>query len=148
MPDIAVISNKKRPARVAFKLEDLEAMIPTPSATPAKRSRHTSTESGSTNCNSPAQVKRRGRPPKTQPTALSPSVLENLNESQRHYLEMRHRNNEASRRSRQNKRGQQNKVFEIASQLEEHHDVLLKQMDVVERDVQIWRRALIRLAML
>lgn len=150
MPDVAQISNHKRPASVMIKLEDLEAMIPTPSDTPMKRSRQCSvfSEDSYSTCDSPSTPKRRGRPPKTEATVLSPSVYKNLSDLDRKYLEMRNKNNEASRRSRQNRRGKETKVMTEAMKLEAKNTQLTVQFANLEREQKIWRRAVLRMARL
>lgn len=152
MPDVAQIANRKRPAHITIKLEDLESMIPTPAATPAKRSRQCSVYSedscSTTSTNSPATPKRRGRPPKTGPTVLSPTQLKSLSELDRKYAEMRNKNNEASRRSRQNRRGKETEIFTEAQRLQHKNDELTASFTSIDRERDIWRRAVLRMAQL
>lgn len=151
MPDVAEITNRKRAASHALQLEDLDALLPTPSATPMKRSRQSSIfsdDSCSTSCSSPARQKRRGRPPKTGSTVLSPSIYKNMSENDIKYLEMRNKNNEASRRSRQNRKGKETQVMTEAMILENRQIELTKRFEEVQREHEIWRRAVLRLAKL
>lgn len=146
MPDVAQITNRKRSA---IQIEDIEAMIPTPSATPMKRSRQNSAQSNdsfSTTSSTIFSPKRRGRPPKTEATPISPSVYKHLNENDRKYLEMRNKNNEASRRSRQNRRGKETHVMTEAMKLEQRNKELTSTFEKLDKLRHIWRRAVIRLA--
>lgn len=149
MPDVAEISNRKRPAAQMLTLDDLEKMILTPSATPMKRSRQCSVfseDSCSTTSSSPKTTKRRGRPPKTQPTVLSPSVIESMDEIERKYAEMRNKNNEASRRSRQNRRGKETEVVTEAMKLEMKYTKLSECYAKLDHEREVWRRRVLRMA--
>lgn len=150
MPDVAEIANRKRPAAKMLKIEDLEAMIPTPSATPMKRSRQSSvfSEDSCSTSSSTFTPKRRGRPPKTESTVLSPTVYKHLSETDRRYLEMRNKNNEASRRSRQNRKGKETKVMTEAMKMEMKNMELMTQLHELNREREIWRRAVLRMAKL
>lgn len=150
MPDVAEITNRKRPAIQPLRMEDLETMLPTPSATPLKRSRQNSvfSEDSYSTISGTHSPKRRGRPPKTESTVLSPSQLKNFNEVERKYMEMRNKNNEASRRSRQNRRGKETQVMTEAMKMEMKNMELVTSLGEVIRERDVWRRAVLRMAQL
>lgn len=144
------------------KFKDIFTMIPTPAPTPIKRSRQSSYDSPnsvqsmtSTNASDDSfaststnvtPVKRRGRPPKTGPTVLSPSQFKHLSEVDRKYIEMRNKNNEASRLSRLNRKGKETEIMKAARILEETHSRLEKQEKEVDKEIEKWRKFLLRLA--
>lgn len=150
----------KRSANAMIKLEEIETLIPTPAQSPAKRLRLNSYESPNSNQSSIASddsfvvevrkkpAKRRGRPPKTEPTVLSPTMSKNMSEEDWKYMVMRTKNNEASRRSRQNRRGQETEIFKEARELEENYEKLIKQENDLKKECNRWRRAVMRLAQL
>lgn len=150
MPVVAEITNRKRPATESLRMEDLEAMLPTPSATPMKRSRQNSifSEDSYSTISGSRTPKRRGRPLKTESTVLSPTELKNLSEMDRKYLEMRNKNNEASRRSRQSKRGKETQVMTVAMKMEMKNMELVTCFAEVSRERDVWRRAVLRMAQL
>lgn len=148
----------KRAAEI--KIEDLQSFILTPASSPAKRSRADSYESPGSNCSNssdesfePTVVqkstgKRRGRPPKTEPEVFSPSQLKLMSAEDVKYALMRHKNNEASRRSRLNRKGKETKIFTEAEILQHEHERLVKEDIELQRECEKWRRAVMRLAVL
>lgn len=99
----------------------------------------------SSSCSTPA-AKRRGRPPKTTPTIVTASQLSSMTEEDIRYLEMRNKNNEASRRSRINRKGREQVIEEEAYELESRFAELQTEEQRLERQCQKWRKALLRLA--
>lgn len=142
------------------KLEDIQSLILTPAPSPAKRSRANSYESPGSNCSNSSDEsftptnakktsgKRRGRPPKTDADLPSPSAFKDMDEADVKYVMMRYKNNEASRRSRLNRKGKESKIFVEARLLEADYDRLVKKEQELENECAKWRRALMRLAVL
>lgn len=97
---------------------------------------------------SPHQPKRRGRPPKPLGSTPSPSHFSHLNSDDMKYAEMRNKNNEASRRSRMNRRDKETAIFQEADQLERMHKELSAVENQLKRDCNKWRRAVMKLALL
>lgn len=133
-------------------LQDLEAIIPTLPSTSSNRSHLNSIYSDESCSNSSTgsffKLERRGRPPKAEKAVLIPSDYKNLNDIERKYLEMRNRNNEASRRSRRNRKSMETKVMTEAMKLETKHMDLTARFAELKREHDIWRRAVLRLAKL
>lgn len=92
--------------------------------------------------------KRRGRPPKTTPTPLSPSQLRHMNESDLRYFQMRNKNNEASRRSRVNRKDREQQIEDEAQDLESRYAELQNKERTLERDCKRWKNAVMKLAIL
>lgn len=92
------------------------------------------------------QAKRpRGRPPKTEPTKLSPAELKRLSPSDRRYYEMRLKNNEASRRSRLNRKGKEGALFDELAHLEAINQALTEQDIKLDRQIKSWEKKFIKL---
>lgn len=138
---------------------DLDSLL-TPASSPIKRSRQNSYESPNsvqsmssydddvsvTSSMPPRPAKRRGRPPKTESIPLSPSLYPHLNDSDYKYLEMRIRNNEASRRSRMHRKDKEEQIMYEAEKLEANHRELVKVEEKLTQECAQWRRAVMRLA--
>lgn len=92
--------------------------------------------------------KRRGRPPKTTPTPISPSQLKHMNESDLRYFQMRNKNNEASRRSRVNRKDREQQIEDEAQDLESRYAELQNKERTLERDCKKWKDAVMKLACL
>lgn len=90
----------------------------------------------------------RGRPPKTEPTKLSQAELKRLSPSDRRYYEMRLRNNEASRRSRLNRKGKEEALFDELAHLEAINQKLSKRDTDLDKQLKIWEKKFIKLARL
>lgn len=91
-------------------------------------------------------VKRRGRPPKTECTLPSPSMFKHLSESDWKYMEMRNKNNEASRRSRINRKDREHQIETEAKELENEHRILAAEEQALLKQVAKWRQAVMKLA--
>lgn len=155
---------------VTIKLEDIiERACPTPIPTPTKRSRENSFEQiGETSMSSFGRLSRkrrissrasiasdieptkrpRGRPPKTEPTVISPTVRKELDPEKLRYLESRLKNNEASRRSRLNRKGKESKIFDELKYQEDRHQKLTLIDADLDRQVDNWKKKVLRLAVL
>lgn len=90
----------------------------------------------------------RGRPPKSEPTRLSQAELRRLSPSDRRYYEMRMRNNEASRRSRLNRKGKEEALFDELAHLESVNQELVKRDTELDKQLKIWEKKFIKLARL
>lgn len=91
--------------------------------------------------------KRRGRPPKTTSTLPSPSMFQHLSESDWKYVEMRNKNNEASRRSRVNRKDREHQIEEEARELESEYNTLAEEEKALLKQVAKWRQAVMKLAL-
>lgn len=76
-----------------------------------------SSSCSSTTITPPSAPKRRGRPPKTETRPISPTELQNMDASDARYVLMRNKNNEASRRSRINRKDREQTLESIADAL-------------------------------
>lgn len=94
----------------------------------------------------PSAPKRRGRPPKTHSTPVSPSQLENMNESDVRYFTMRNKNNEASRRSRINRKDREQQIEDEAVHLEEEHSRLVAHERRLEQRCMRFKELLLQMA--
>lgn len=90
--------------------------------------------------------KRRGRPPKTECTLPSPSLYKHLSESDWKYMEMRNKNNEASRRSRINRKDREHQIESEARELENEFRILSEEEKSLLKQVAKWRSAVMKLA--
>lgn len=93
----------------------------------------------------PPNKKRRGRPPKTTCSMPSPSQFD---EKDVRYQEMRYKNNEASRRSRLNRKEKEEQAMAECHELEQKHSVLRTQEAALERELKKMRSAVMKLAQL
>lgn len=88
----------------------------------------------------------RGRPPKTEPDQIPQNELKRMSPSERKYVEMRLKNNEASRRSRQSRKGKEDALFDELADLEDEN-LRLKEKDIeLDADIKRWRKRLMKLA--
>lgn len=88
----------------------------------------------------------RGRPPKTEPTKISATELKRLNPSDRRYYEMRVKNNEASRRSRLNRKGKEEALFDELAGLEKLNRELTKRDTELNKQLRNWEKRFLKLA--
>lgn len=145
----------KAPTKPSTPL-DLEGIIKEHSPVPIKRRRIDSydnpgsvqsiTSTTVSEDSSAAPTKRRGRPPKTSCTLPSPSMYKHLPESDWKYMEMRNKNNEASRRSRINRKDREHQIETEAKQLENEYILLEKEERILIKQVAKWRSAVMKLA--
>ncbi|XP_055613844.1 uncharacterized protein LOC129760261 [Uranotaenia lowii] len=93
--------------------------------------------------------KRRGRPPKPINSGLrDPSEYQHLNEVDMRYREQRDKNNEASRKSRINRKDRELKLESEAEELNRQYKVLEGEEQQLIKECARWRRAVMRLALL
>lgn len=62
------------------------------------------------------------------------------------YMAMRNKNNEASRRSRINRKDREHQIESEARQLENEHKLLAEEEKVLIKQVAKWRQAVMKLA--
>lgn len=93
-------------------------------------------------------AKRRGRPPKPVPTLLDENELANLSPEDKRYRELRNKNNEASRRSRLNRKDREGQLEDEARLLEEQFDRLEHEEQKLITKCARWRDAVMKLALL
>lgn len=87
----------------------------------------------------------RGRPPKAGPTQISPNELKRLNPTDRKYLLMRVKNNEASRRSRLNRKNNECGLFQQLDELERKNRELRTEDKHLDHQLEVWKKKLIKL---
>ncbi|XP_035789140.1 uncharacterized protein LOC118465235 [Anopheles albimanus] len=93
--------------------------------------------------------KRRGRPPKTPGGTLRDrSAYQHLSEADWRYREQRDKNNEASRKSRINRKDRELKLEAEADELSDKHRKLSFDEKRLQRECQKWRKAVMKLALL
>lgn len=152
---------ESRPAKRTACVLDLDTLL-TPVSSPIKRSRQNSYDSpvsvqsmssseddvSVSSSNPPRPAKRRGRPPKTEVVPLSPSFYPDMPEADYKYMEMRVRNNEASRRSRLSRKDKETQISRESSRLEANYRDLVKEEESLMIQCNRWRRAVMRLATL
>ncbi|XP_049288129.1 serine-rich adhesin for platelets-like [Anopheles funestus] len=92
--------------------------------------------------------KRRGRPPKVAGTVRDRSQYQHLSEADWRYREQRDKNNEASRKSRINRKDREMKLEMEADQLSAQHQKLSYEERRLQQDCQRWRKAVMKLALL
>lgn len=147
----------------------IEQILPTPVASPSKPTQYTNDDEIQAAPSTVTPEKRtskrrtltridfseeiapkrpRGRPPKTEPTKLSHSEYKKLSPSDRKYYEMRLKNNEASRRSRLNRKGKEGALFTELSLLEDRNNELRAKDEHLDREISMWRKKLMKLAAL
>lgn len=97
---------------------------------------------------SASKKKRRGRPPKQTSLVADRSEYQHLSEQDLRYREQRDKNNEASRKSRVNRRDRELKLESEADALNKQFEELEREEREVIRDCARWRRAVMRLALL
>uniref|UniRef100_A0A182TCD3 BZIP domain-containing protein n=1 Tax=Anopheles maculatus TaxID=74869 RepID=A0A182TCD3_9DIPT len=92
--------------------------------------------------------KRRGRPPKAAGTVRDRSQYQHLSEADWRYREQRDKNNEASRKSRINRKDRELKLEMEADRLNAQHQKLSYEERRLQQDCQRWRKAVMKLALL
>lgn len=94
------------------------------------------------------QTTKRGRPRKLMALPPDPKKLVHLSEKERQYVTKRHLNNEASRRSRFNRRIKEQDLEEKARELERQHEWLRSMEDKLRREVERWKKGVIELTLM
>lgn len=93
-----------------------------------------------------AAPKRRGRPPKAHSTPISPTQLRDMSETDVRYFQMRDKNNEASRRSRLNRKDREQQFSEEAAHLEDTNRKLVALERRLEAQCSRWKERVLQLA--
>lgn len=92
--------------------------------------------------------RKRGRPAKPVDWTPDPSEYENLSQKDKRYVTLRLRNNEASRRSRLNRKIKQEEFENEAAELEKRNVWLTVMENSLRREVERWKKGVIELVML
>jgi Basic region leucine zipper len=96
-----------------------------------------------------SRPKRRGRPPKPiESRPMSPSEYSHLSEADWKYRELRNKNNEASRRSRQNRKAKESTIECEANEMTRRYRVLEVQERKLIKQCAKWRKAVMALALI
>ncbi|XP_031620716.1 uncharacterized protein LOC116339151 isoform X2 [Contarinia nasturtii] len=112
-----------------------------------RKSRRCRTTSNSTDVSEYQPKRPRGRPPKTGPSTIPPAQLKRLNSTERMRLEQRIKNNEASRKSRLNRKGKENTLFLELDLLMTINEQLKKNDQRLDVEIGKWKNRLLKLAM-
>lgn len=105
-------------------------------------------DNASETTSTPRAQKRRGRPPKQESSIRDRSEYQHLNDDDFRYREQRDKNNEASRRSRLNRRDREVRLEQEGDELKRHYEELKGEEQTLIQDCARWRRAVMRLALL
>lgn len=154
-PTLSDLFNPAKRKLPAITIESLDELT---SSTNSKRVRSSATSStASSVCGDNASeasaatgkpAKRRGRPPKPVSSVRDRSEYEHLNEADMRYREQRDKNNEASRKSRINRKDRESKLEEESAELIQKYEVLEGKERELIRECARWRKAVMRLALL
>ncbi|EAT38450.1 AAEL009645-PA [Aedes aegypti] len=141
-------AKRKLPMITLDNLEELTGPL-----TPKKFRSATSSTASSVCGDSVSEVsssnkKRRGRPPKQSSLVSDRTEYQHLSEEDQRYREQRDKNNEASRKSRINRRDRELKLEHEANALNQQYQELENEERTLIRDCARWRRAVMRLALL
>ncbi|XP_058063206.1 uncharacterized protein LOC131213226 [Anopheles bellator] len=93
-------------------------------------------------------TKRRGRPPKTTGAVRDRTEYQHLSEADWRYREQRDKNNEASRKSRINRKDREIKLEQEADELNVQHQKLSHDERRLQKECKQWRKAVMKLALL
>lgn len=154
-PTLSDLFNPAKRRLPAITIENIDELTSSTNAT--KRFRSATSSATSSVCDgdngseasSARPAKRRGRPPKPVTSGLRDrSEYDHLNEADMRYREQRDKNNEASRKSRINRKDRETKLEREASVLIEKYEVLEGKERELIQECSRWRRAVMRLALL
>lgn len=95
-----------------------------------------------------APKKRRGRPAKPVSALLDPNEIAALSNEEQKYRELRNKNNEASRRSRLNRKVHETQLDREANELMEDYRRLEVQEQKLVKRCERWRQAVFQLALI
>lgn len=144
-----------------IKKEQIEYMLPTPAATPEKRSRASSSDFSDASIirtsarkrqpssrlvNNDQPKRSRGRPPITEPLKLSISDLRMLSKAELRNKELRMKNNEASRRSRLNRKGKEMSITDQLRAQETRYAALKREEKRIDQEWELWKKRVFKLA--
>lgn len=154
-PDtLSQLLSNARPTKRKLPIITLDNLEELTASTTPKKFRSAASSTASSVCGdsvseaSTSAKKRRGRPPKQSSLHQDPAEYEHLNEEDLRYREQRDKNNEASRKSRINRRDRELKLEHEANALHQQHRELESEEQKLIRDCARWRRAVMRLALL
>lgn len=154
------LSDLFNPAKRKLPTITIESLDELTASTNAKRPRGSATTTSSTTssvCGDNASeasastskpAKRRGRPPKPVSSIRDRSEYEHLSEADMRYREQRDKNNEASRKSRINRKDRESKLEQEAAELIQKYEVLEGKERELIQECARWRKAVMRLALL
>lgn len=97
---------------------------------------------------SPQPARARGRPPKPVLFELSEAEYKHLTKDDWKYIEKRSKNNEASRRSRLRRKVKETQLDRSARLLEEKYWGLMEQDIRLQYEIECWRKAIQKLALM
>lgn len=150
------LSDLFNPAKRKLPMITIDNIDELTASTNAKKSRYATSSTASSLCgdnasetsSTPHAQKRRGRPPKQDSTIRDRSEYQHLNEDDLRYREQRDKNNEASRRSRLNRRDRELRLEHEADELKRQYEELKGEERTLIQDCGRWRKAVMRLALL
>lgn len=108
----------------------------------------TSDDSYSPSISRSKTTKKRGRPAKPVMELIDPTELANLSPDDLRYRELRNKNNEASRRSRLNRRDREVQLEEEAAELEQEYASLERKYERLLKNHDRWKDMLMKVALL
>lgn len=94
------------------------------------------------------QARKRGRPSRPVESLLDINEFSHLSAEDIRYREQRNKNNEASRRSRLNRRTKEQELHDEALELEQHYSILSTQERQMLQVIAKWRDAVKQVALL
>ncbi|XP_058448466.1 uncharacterized protein LOC131428496 [Malaya genurostris] len=152
----ATLSDLFNPAKrklPSITIENLEELTASTNGNKRFRSATSSTTSSvygdnASETSSTRPVKRRGRPPKPVSSIRDRSEYQHLSEADMRYREQRDKNNEASRKSRINRKDRELRLEGEARELNRQYAVLINEEKKIIKECARWRKAVMRLALL
>lgn len=150
------LSDLFNPAKRKLPMITIDNIDELTASTNPKRSRYAASSATSSLCgdnasetsSTPRAQKRRGRPPKQDSSIRDRSEYQHLNDDDLRYREQRDKNNEASRRSRLNRRDREVRLEQEADELKRQYEELKGEEHTLIQDCAKWRKAVMRLALL
>lgn len=150
------LSDLFNPAKRKLPIITIDNIDELTASTNPKKSRYATSSTTSSLCgdnasetsSTPRTQKRRGRPPKQDSSIRDRSEYQHLNEEDLRYREQRDKNNEASRRSRLNRRDREVRLEQEADELKRQYEELKGEERTLIQDCSRWRKAVMRLALL
>lgn len=141
-----VASPKSKPTEIDDEIQSPPMTTFTPELTPEKRTSKRRAATKIVDFSEEISPKRpRGRPPKAGPTQISPTELKRLNPTDRKYLMMRVKNNEASRRSRLHRKDKEEGLFSKLDELERKNRELHAEDVYLDHQLEMWKKKLFKL---
>lgn len=156
-PTLSDLFNPAKRKLPAITIESLDELTASTNATKRSRGSYAATTTSSTTSSvcgdnasetSARPAKRRGRPPKPVSSVRDRSEYEHLSEADMRYREQRDKNNEASRKSRINRKDRESKLEQEAQELIQKYEVLEGKERELIQECARWRKAVMRLALL